>query len=104
LLLSDEAIMSAFTDCESQRQSDWAPEADRDRSSSVANIAKIAMLILAIAVALYILFPNLSWAEGATGVLGIRSTLHCLSPATRGAGANSASRDRYNSDEPQKKP
>ena len=28
-------------------------------------ITKVAMLILAIAVALYILFPNLSWAEDA---------------------------------------
>ena len=30
---------------------------------SVMKITKVAMLILAIAVALYILFPNLSWAE-----------------------------------------
>ena len=39
-------------------------------------ITKIAMLIVAIAVALYILLPNLSWAENADALSGVPSTLH----------------------------
>ena len=96
--------MSSFTDFESLRQPGSAHHASGNRPGPVMNTTKLELLVLAIAVALYILFPNLSWAEHATDVLGIRSTLHCLSPATRGAGANAASRGRNNSDEPQKNP
>jgi hypothetical protein len=39
-------------------------------------MTKIAMLIVAIAVALYILFPNLSWAEDADALSSVQSTLH----------------------------
>ena len=37
-------------------------------------ITKIAMIILAIALALYILIPSLSWAEDGTAVHGGRSS------------------------------
>ena len=48
-------------------------------------ITKIAMLIVAIAVALYILFPNLSWAEDGAALSGVRSTPHCPSSGSRGS-------------------
>ena len=74
LLLSDEGVVSAVTD-----------KAKFDRSSSAMKIPKIAMLIVAIAVALYILLPNLSWAEDADALSGVQSTLH--SPFIRQPGS-----------------
>ena len=48
-----------------------------DRSGLVMKITKIALLILVIAVALYVLFPNLSWAEEEVASSGVRPKLQC---------------------------
>ena len=59
-------------------------------------ITKIAMLIVVIAVALYVLFPNLSWAED--GSCFVRCSIRpftARSSGRRGAGDDSAYKRQY---------
>ena len=97
--------MSSFTDFESLLQPGSAHHASGNRRRPVMNTTKLVLLVLAIAIALYILFPNLSWVEDAAALSGVRSAAHCPSPDGRRRQAQTLpSKVRTNSDEPQKNP
>ena len=97
--------MSSFTDLESLHQPGSAYHASGNRPGSVMNTTKLVLLVLAIAIALYILFPNLSWVEDAAALSGVGSAAHRPSPDSRGRRAQTLpSAGRTNPDEPHENP
>ena len=48
------------------------------RGKPIVKMTKIAIVILAIALALYILIPGLSWGEDGTALHGARRSFRCL--------------------------
>jgi hypothetical protein len=48
------------------------------RGKVIMKIKKIAMVVLAIALALYILIPGISWAEDGAALHRVRCSSRCL--------------------------